>query len=282
MEDRTDDNLQAFMDENRHICLLHNMDYLFLEKSSFHVPPYWGKIFELQKIMNEHPDVDYIMWLDSDAFFINYDDEKFQRFLQAYEPYSMIFTTDMPPIQNDAFNAGSFLIKNDENGRNLVKKWTSHYRPDKWQYKNEKWATESIWAGEDYEQGAFVKHIIPNPEFNKNIIQLSYKYLNNHNCEDNLDEVITTHLAGERKTDNPRVQKCLQLFKTKKNCMVEGFDTISSFAPRNDSIYYFCVIFLLILIGIWFYFFTNMQNGWKWVSLRFLPNKRRLIQKAIH
>ena len=39
--------------------------------STFYIPPYWGKIFELNKLLYENPDVKYFIWIDSDATIIN-------------------------------------------------------------------------------------------------------------------------------------------------------------------------------------------------------------------
>ena len=143
IEDRNDEKLQIFMEQNKLICNKYNMEYLSLKKSRATVPPYWGKIFEINDIMHNDPTLDYIMWLDSDAFFINYDHDKFYNFINKYSEYSMIITNDMPPWEKNDFNAGSFIIKNDKIGRDIINEWITYYNSNNWTYENMVWKTES-------------------------------------------------------------------------------------------------------------------------------------------
>jgi hypothetical protein len=212
IEDRNNSNLNTFMEENKKLCLANDIKYVFLKQTSFNVPPYWAKVFELNKLMKENPNITYFMWLDSDAFFINFSSEKFHSFLKKHEAYSVIISKDMPPW-GGIFNAGSFIVKNDVHGKEIMKEWISNYNPDKWKFISSKWYTQSAWAGEDYEQGSFTKNIFNNPKYYKHIVQLPYYYLNNNSCEKFSDETITAHLAAEFKTMPNVVQKCLNIFK---------------------------------------------------------------------
>ena len=69
IEDRNNPLLDKLMNKNKIFCKKHNIEYIYLKKSSFAVPPYWAKIFEINKLLSEKPYIDYIIWLDSDAFF---------------------------------------------------------------------------------------------------------------------------------------------------------------------------------------------------------------------
>jgi hypothetical protein len=82
LENRKNDLLKILMDENAEICKKNNMKYVFLENSSFYVPPYWAKIFEIYKLLKQYTDIEYFVWLDSDAFFMNFDNHRFQEFLK--------------------------------------------------------------------------------------------------------------------------------------------------------------------------------------------------------
>jgi galactosyl transferase GMA12/MNN10 family len=250
MEDRNNNNLSSFMNENKRICLENGMHYIFLEKTSFHVPPYWGKVFELNKLMKENPRITYFMWLDSDAFFINFDKKRLENFLHKYQYYSMLISKDMPPW-GGVFNAGSFIVKNDERGRGIMKEWISNYNPNKWTYANSKWTTPSVWAGEDYEQGSFIKHILNSTKYNKYIVQLPYQFLNNNNCIDNTTDTITTHLAAEHKNNYFTVQKCLNIFNPSKEKIVESF----GFVKRDPGLrFIFNFIFVCIIVALILYF----------------------------
>jgi len=238
IEDRKDDKLTRFMKENKKICQKNGIQYIFIEKSRDHVPPYWGKIFELRRIMEENTDVDYFIWLDSDAFFIHFNNNKLYELLKTHEKYSMIITKDMPPWGNAEFNAGSFIIKNDEYGNKIINKWCSLYNSNDWTYKDDKWVTESTWAGNSYEQGSFVTYILNESEYKSHIVQLPYDVLNNNNCE-SVENTISTHLAGNFKNDESIVDKCLSIFQS----AMENFDV------SNESL-----LINYIVVGVLLFF----------------------------
>ena len=85
MEDRKKQPLTTFLRHNEKTCAENNMKYVFLEKSRFHAPPYWQKVFELDYCMKTNPTIDYVMWLDSDAFLSDFSVLKMQQFLQKYQ-----------------------------------------------------------------------------------------------------------------------------------------------------------------------------------------------------
>ena len=211
MEDRKERLLSKFLQYNKQICTENNIKYVFLEKSRFHVPPYWQKIFELEQCMKNNPTIEYIMWLDSDAFLYKFSVLKMQDFLEKHQDSSMIITRDMPPWSSQ-FNAGAFIVKNNTIGRTMINEWIATYNPNNWTYHNSKWTTESKWAGEDYEQGAFVKYILP--KYRKHIAKVYYYFLNNHLC--NLNTTISVHLAGYYKRHNSKVNKCKRTFTRKR------------------------------------------------------------------
>lgn len=213
MEDRKLEPLTTFLKHNKQTCLQNNIKYVFIEKSQFHAPPYWQKIFELDKCMAENPTVNYVMWLDSDAFLVDFSQMKMNRLLEKYKDRSVIIARDMPPWTS-CFNAGSFIVKNNTVGRNILKEWIATYNPNKWIYQHSKWKTESKWAGEDYEQGAFVKHILP--KYDSHIAVVPYYILNNNKCT-NLNKTISVHLASGYKQDKSRVKRCIRTFTRKRS-----------------------------------------------------------------
>jgi len=259
IEDRINEDLHKNMNENKQICLENNIKYIFLEKSLFNIPPYWAKLFEINKLMNEYPDIEYIMWLDSDAFFVNYDNTRFQNFLKKYENYSMIFTKDMPPWDYGEFNAGSFIIKNNSIGQDIVKTWMSYYDPKQWTYDGNKWKNKTQWAGVEYEQGAFIKYIMKDPKFNKSIIQLPYYYLNNNNCETYISETITTHLANYYKHNKNILQKCFKLFKT--YIYQSNEPTIEITEPENNNIIILLLVLLICLLLLLMILILNIKKS---------------------
>jgi len=233
VEDRDDQLLNKLMEQNKKICLENNITYVNLKKSSYDVPPYWAKVFEIYRIMMTRPEIQCIMWLDSDAVFYNFSKIKLLTLLNKNTEYSMIISKDMPPWEEKEFNAGVFIIANDKNGHDIIKKWMKLYDPEKWVYFANEWLAESDYGDDDYEQGAFIKYIYHNKEYSKYIKQVPFYVLNNNNCCDNNHNIIVTHLAGYHKHNQVNIDNCLASFDNNDN---------------NDNKILFLIIIIIIII----------------------------------
>ncbi len=272
IEDRDDPLLNKFMKSNEMICKQNDMEYIFLKKSLKPVPPYWAKVYEIHRLMNEKKDIDYILWVDSDAFFVNFTKERLLNFLNKYKDYSFIGTPDIPPW-TEKFNAGVFVIKNDQIGKAMVDKWVTYYHKNVWNYNPEtqKWKTDATWAGVEYEQGSFSTHILEDPNFSKKIILIPYYYLNNHNCGDHQDETLLVHLAGAYKKDQNNVNICSKkLLNDVSNSSNEGFANYGNIILLVDKegypkalkvlLYTIIIIFVIILIMLIFKFTPSITT----------------------
>jgi hypothetical protein len=230
------------MRDNKTKCEKCGIHYHFQPKSSEDVPPYWGKIFEIDRLLREKPDVDYIYWMDSDAFFINDDKQMLEDLIDANSKYSMIVTKDMPPWSGE-FNAGSFIVKNNEMGREIIRTWKSLFNASDWRKESEKsWKTDSTWGGDAYEQGSFVTNIINNDKYSKHIKILPYYVLNNNNCVSNKKKTIVAHLAGEHKENKETVKKC-------EENVIESFMTYEN-GNTQDLLLTFTLILFIIVIFV--------------------------------
>lgn len=260
IEDRNDPLLNKFMKSNEIICKNNDMEYIFLKKSAELVPPYWAKVFEIKKIMEEKKDFDYILWVDSDAFFINFTKQRFSEFLEKYKEYSFIGTPDMPPWTGQ-FNAGVFIIKNTEIGKEMVNKWITYYHTNVWNYnkKTDKWKTDAVWAGDEYEQGSFSTYMLKDSKFSKHIKIIPYYYLNNHTCGDHQEDTLLVHLAGNYKKDQKNVDTCIPKLTTSKTSTTTQDNIIEKFENFQESksvkilstiLYILIIIFIILLIII--------------------------------
>jgi hypothetical protein len=245
IEDRSDDSfLNENMRLNKDICQKNNMQYKFLYKSQDNVPPYWAKVFEIDRILNDNTNVDYIFWIDSDAFFINFNKNRLTTFLTKNSEYSMIITKDPPPWKM-SFNAGSFIVKNDSYSREIFSYWKSLYNPDNWWIEDNKWKTDKPYAGNDYEQGAFATKILTNSQYSTHIKTVPYYILNNTSCTENTKETIVTHLAGNHKHNITKVENC-------KNVI------------HNDGYYiYFFIVVLGLLLCLLVFVFVFHNKKWQ-------------------
>jgi len=119
-------------------------NHLFLVKSDFKVAPWWQKIFLIQKYL---PLYDTIIWMDSDAGIIN------PKAIPTSEK-TMIYSPD-PEGWASPFNAGVFILKNNQIGRELINEWVNGYDPRRWEYTGSNWKHEGDWLGPSLEQGYF-------------------------------------------------------------------------------------------------------------------------------
>jgi len=156
-------NLFALMDLNRRKCINSHIDYKFYDTYHSNIPDYWVKVFLLRDLLMTNQ-YEYIIWLDSDAVLHNYNTNYFYQILPKCN-YLMSFS---PCLYNKIFNAGVFIVS--RNALQLVNDWCALYDPSRWQYKMNRWYSDGEWAGETYEQGAFIKHIIP--RYRNNLLRL--------------------------------------------------------------------------------------------------------------
>lgn len=234
IEDRDDEFLGILMNENKKICDQNKYNYARMKKSAHHVPPYWGKIFELKRIMDKTAQNSYIMWLDSDAFISN--PANLEKLLKENPQFSMFITGDMPPYLS-SFNAGSFIIKNNEVGKEIIHKWTKLYNSNDWTFNNGKWKTNKSWAGEAYEQGSFVKYILPFYKSSNAIKIMKYYILNNNDCKHLHKNTISVHLAGIFK--KMKQYQCTQLIN-------------NSYEYSSSNVIYILLLLLVIYFLIYF------------------------------
>ncbi|KAH6809883.1 Galactosyl transferase GMA12/MNN10 family protein [Perilla frutescens var. frutescens] len=101
------------------IEIVYNMAHLDEEMSG-----YWAKLPLIRKLMVTHLDVEWIWWIDSDAFFT---DIAFEIPLSKYEGYNMV-VHGYPNLLFDekswiALNTGSFLLRNCQWSLDLLDAW---------------------------------------------------------------------------------------------------------------------------------------------------------------
>lgn len=203
-----DEKLSHLKNLNMSYCKIHNIDYRFYTKVNKEIPPYWAKIYLLQKLL---PFFDYILWIDSDATLVNINNLDF--FIsKIIENKDMVISGDMPPwVRNSPFNAGVFCVKNSKIGQEIVNEWMSKYNSKKWKKdSSNKWKCRGRacnWAGANYEQGSFVRYILP--KYRDNIKTVSWKYINNPFYDKRTKAIF--HFAAEYKEILEKIYKTITL-----------------------------------------------------------------------
>lgn len=159
-------------------------------------PTYWGKVLAVQTAIHE-ADCGVAFWIDMDAVITSADVAKLEL---AMDGRAMLVSADPYWVVNTSFNAGVWGVRNNEDGRMLINLWTSLYNSSKWMKGVDitgapQWtcsdnplsegAESCVWAGADYEQGAFEQKILPmyGPASNDHkITTVEWRVLNNIDC----------------------------------------------------------------------------------------------------
>lgn len=279
IEDRNVPLFNSFMEENKKICETNGMDYIFMKKSGYHVPPYWAKVFEIYKLLEIYKDssLDYIYWLDSDAVLVDFTMEKFMNFLDKYKTYSFIVSEDHDGVRiKPNINAGAFIVKNNDKSREIFRRWISLYHPDQWRFSNSfenqfsggssnefgfsgipenKWTTSTPWAGIEYEQGSFLEYFVKNPAYDNDVLVLPYYVLNEESCGDNNPETISAHLCSFRKDKKSYIDPCV------KKMQYGNYYQYNNVIGLNI---YMCFFFLFVIGVLLFALYiqsSNRSNG---------------------
>src|SRR5690606_28431213 len=109
-------------------------------------------------------------------------------------------------------------------------------------FDNGKWTTNELWAGEAYEQGSFIKYLLPFYTSTNSIKIMKYYILNNNDCKHLHPDTISVHLAGIFK-------------KMKKSQCTQLIDN-----GRVNDMFAQSILLLLILIVFGLLFFKYFSN----------------------
>jgi hypothetical protein len=178
---------------NEKYCKENNFDYLF-SSENYNISPYWIKVKIIQDLIND-PQSKYkgFIWLDTDAVIVNRN--KLHNIKSIINNKSFYISHDHEKFGEGMLNCGSFFVKNDTTGREIMNSWMDGYDPKTWTFTDGKWNTDGPWVGITYEQGYFNQVIYP--KYKNNIEEVPWKFLQN---DDPLDEdTIITHFAWDAK-----------------------------------------------------------------------------------
>jgi len=192
---------------NKKYCSKYNYDYVFIKKQ-YDLPPYWIKVYLLQHFLQTNK-YKGILWIDMDACIHNFD----IRLEDIVIKDKYFYKSPDNKIWKSSFNAGVFLVLNNEIGMNIMNDWMKCYNKTKWHKSGRnKWTTNCKWAGVCYEQGSFEKYI--SPKYNKYIQTFDWSFF--QSFYSNLLEkenkcVFTLHFAGDEiKKEIPDYLKSLK------------------------------------------------------------------------
>ena len=186
----------ALMRRNERACAQHGIEYHFMSRPLPAIPPFWRKVFVVKHILDTRPDVDFVMWVDSDAWLYDIENRHPLK-LTTRHPSASFWISPDPPVWNAPTNAGVFLVRNDVAGRDVMAAWQAQYKPRTWcKDARGRWKTSGAWAGPTYEQGAFNANVLKDARYKPHIRVLPWYVF----CETQLKKphkrCIVIHLAG--------------------------------------------------------------------------------------
>lgn len=147
---------EALTARHKYYCEKHGYEYVFITKSDRDVPPYWQKVY----IVKEHlPKYKGILWMDTDATIFNLEIP-----LDNYITKDHSFYKSIDSGGNQIFNAGVWIVMNNEMGMKILDDWIAKYDEKMWRKDGAGWHTDTPWAGDAYEQGSFAHKVVPEHE----------------------------------------------------------------------------------------------------------------------
>ena len=118
----------------------------------------WYKIKLISKILNEHPDCDYVVWIDADCQILLHD-KKLEYFIEKFsKPNTDIILT----IDNNVLNTGVMFIKNTNFSKDLMDKI--------WNYNKD----TADYFKDFHEQTAFAEIYIKSDDIKSKIVIIPY------------------------------------------------------------------------------------------------------------
>lgn len=164
-------NFPKFAELSRKInslyCNKWGYTYIDVQHPIDKIPPYWLKTHVLFTFLMKY-DYDYIMYLDYDAIFNDFNTsiESFLNFIG--NDYDFYIGKDVNPTRY--INTGAYIVKNNDFTKKLISDWINMCfdentnfdeniimkgHCEKWKFTNEKWDCGGCeWAGISYEQGS--------------------------------------------------------------------------------------------------------------------------------
>jgi hypothetical protein len=146
--------LMVLVQRNRAYAARHGYEHLFIGEARFDLPVYWQKPSLAREVLEAGYDL--VLWLDTDAVVHDLD-----RPVDAlFEGAETMAASGDNPLWSSPFNAGAFAVRGPQ-GAALMARWAALFAGTAWARTETAWICRGEWAGPDFEQGAFVRSLVP-------------------------------------------------------------------------------------------------------------------------
>jgi len=194
------ENHKKFKERNKEYCKKHGYAYMFFNHKDQTVPVYWMKVKLVNEVVNTNK-YEGVLWIDTDAVIKDLD-----RTLDSFgnSNTSIVICEDFHPEVNNGktypgtypFNAGVWIAKNNDIGKDIMNKWLELYNPDHWKSNNKgNLKSNTQFSGPAYEQGSFVDIILP--KYKDNILVLPWYVFNALDAKRN-SETFILHFCSNK------------------------------------------------------------------------------------
>lgn len=140
---------------NKAYAAAHGYDYRLANAPAVDLPVYWQKPLLVGRALDEGYDI--VAWIDTDAVFHDHD----RRVEALFEGGEVMVGAGDNPFWTSRFNAGVFFVRAAAGaGAELMARWSALFEGTAWRRTDTAWICDAQWSGPDFEQGAFVAHLL--------------------------------------------------------------------------------------------------------------------------
>lgn len=139
---------------NRAYAERHGYQHVFLSQIDADLPVYWLKPHFIRQALADGADM--VVWIDTDAVVHDLD----RRIEDLVEGGVTMVAAGDNPLWGSPFNAGVMIVT-AHGGIDLMDRWLALFAGTAWRRTETAWVCDDEWAGPSYEQGALVRHLLP-------------------------------------------------------------------------------------------------------------------------
>jgi hypothetical protein len=146
--------LPRLLQRNHDYAVRHGYGFHFIDQVTVDLPVYWQKPTLCRRALEGGYDV--VLWLDTDAVVHDLD----RRIEDLFVGGEAMVAAGDNPHWDSPFNAGVFAVRGPD-GAGLMARWAALFAGTGWTRTETAWICQEDWAGPSFEQGAFVRHLLP-------------------------------------------------------------------------------------------------------------------------
>jgi hypothetical protein len=186
--------LPFLVQRNKAYAAAQGYDYRLVNSQDVDLPVYWLKPLLVARMLEQGYDI--VAWVDTDAVFHDHG----RRIEDLFENGEAMVAAGDNPFWRSAFNAGVFFVRGPGGGLALMRRWSALFAGTAWRRTETAWICDAEWSGPDFEQGAFVQHLLPELIAAGTLRLIDWRALQ---APFPIEDAFTLHFAGGFKANIP-------------------------------------------------------------------------------